>query len=153
MPQPSPVREIASVDANDRARGPAVVGGPDVALPGAKGRLFRSEVLAARQTQWLGTVLLAPRLWDRLFAFTAVLAAAAILALLFLGEFTRKAKVGGWLVPQEGLVRVFVPQPGVVTGLYVKEGAEVRKGERLLAPSAEPQNATLGANQAAITRP
>src|SRR3981189_489391 len=55
MPQPSPVREIASVDANDRARGPVVLEGTDVALPGAKGRLFRSEVLAARQTQWLGT--------------------------------------------------------------------------------------------------
>ena len=152
MPQPSPVREIASVDANDRARGPAVLEGTDVALPGAKGRLFRSEVLAARQTQWLGTVLLAPRLWDRLFVSTAVLAAAAILALLFLGEFTRKAKVGGWLVPQEGIVRVFAPQPGVVTGLYVKEGAEVKKGERLLALSAELQSATLGATQAEIAR-
>jgi len=82
----------------------------------------------------------------------AVLAAAAILALLFLGEFTRKAKVGGWLVPQEGIVRVFAPQPGVVTGLYVKEGAEVKKGERLLALSAELQSATLGATQAEIAR-
>lgn len=152
MPQSSPLRDIASADANERARGPAAVEGTDVALPGAKGHLFRSEVLAARQTQWLGTVLLAPRLWDRLFVFTAVLAAAAILALLFLGEFTRKAKVGGWLVPQEGIVRVFAPQPGVVTGLYVKEGAEVRKGERLLALSAELQSATLGATQAEIAR-
>src|SRR5712671_7568072 len=126
MPQPSPVREIASVDASERARGPAPVDGTDVALAGFKRQLFRPEVLAARQTQWLGTVLLAPRLWDRLFAFTAVLAAAAILALLFWGEFTRKAKVSGWLVPQGGIVRVFAPQPGVVTGLYVKEGAEVK---------------------------
>lgn len=154
MPQPSPVREIASVDANERARGPAAVEGTDVALSGtgAKPQLFRSEVLAERQTQWLGTVLLVPRLWDHLFTLVAVLAMAAVLALLFFANFTNTAKISGWLVPQEGLVRVFAPQPGVVTALYVKEGAEVHKGERLLALSGELQSATLGATQAEIAR-
>jgi len=153
MPQPSPVREIAA-DPSAQASRPPGVDGTDVALSGIGGnpRLFRPEVLAARQTQWLGTVLLAPRMWERLFSFTALLAAAAILALLFFADFTRKAKVGGWLVPQEGLVRVFAPQPGVVTALYVKEGAEIKKGERLLALSAELQSATLGATQAEIAR-
>ncbi len=114
--------------------------------------LFRHEVFAERQTQWLGTVLLAPQLSHRLFTAFAVLTTAAILALLFFADYTRKARISGWLVPQQGLVRVFAPQPGVVTELHVKEGAEVRKGERLLVLSAELQSTALGATQTEIAR-
>src|SRR6185436_17709676 len=39
-------------------------------------RLFRSEVLAARGTQWLGTVLIVPTRSHRLFTLFAVLALA-----------------------------------------------------------------------------
>jgi len=115
-------------------------------------QLFRDQVLAERQTQWMGTVLLAPSRSDRWFTLAAVLIMLAIAALLCYGEFTRKARVGGWLVPQQGLMRVFAPQPGVVAELYVKEGAQVRKGERLLRLSGELESTTLGATQAEIVR-
>ncbi len=115
-------------------------------------QLFRDQVLAERQTQWMGTVLLAPSRSDRWFTLAAVLIMLAIAGLLYYGEFTRKARVGGWLVPQQGLMRVFAPQPGVVAELYVKEGAQVRKGERLLRLSGELESTTLGATQAEIVR-
>src|SRR3954447_7345932 len=115
-------------------------------------KLFRPEVLAERQTQFLGTVLLAPRLSHHLFTIAAVLTTAAILTLLFYGEFTRKARINGWLVPQQGLVRVFAPHPGVTTGLFIKEGQQVRKGQRLLSLSAELQSTALGATQAEVAR-
>jgi len=115
-------------------------------------QLFRDQVLTERQTQWMGTVLLAPSRSDRWFTLAAVLIMLAIAALLCYGEFTRKARVGGWLVPQQGLMRVFAPQPGVVAELYVKEGAQVRKGERLLRLSGELESTTLGATQAEIVR-
>lgn len=121
-------------------------GGP-VSIP-----LFRPEVLAERRTQWLGTVLLAPQRSHRAFTLVAALAAAAIIALLFFAEFTRTARVNGWLVPHEGMVRVFAPRPGVVTGLHVTEGAPIRRGELLLTLSDELQSATLGATQAQIAR-
>lgn len=114
--------------------------------------LFRSEVIADRRTQWLGPVLLAPRRSHRLFTLGAVLAMAAILGLLFFGEFTRKARVNGWIVPEQGLVRVFSPQPGVVSALYAKEGVEVSKGQRLLRLSSELESATRGATQAEVVR-
>jgi membrane fusion protein len=114
--------------------------------------LFRREVLAERQTQWLGTVLVAPRPSHRFFAVFGTLAAAAILALLFFADYTRKARIAGWLVPQEGLVRVHAPLAGVVTKFYVKEGAEVRSGDPLLVLSAELQSASLGATQTEIAR-
>jgi membrane fusion protein len=115
-------------------------------------QLFRAEAVADRQTQWLGSVLLARRRSYRLFTLGAVIAMAAILGLLFFGEFTRKAQVNGWLMPRQGLVRVFAPQPGVVVGLYASEGASVNKGERLLKLSSELESATLGATQAEVIR-
>jgi membrane fusion protein len=115
-------------------------------------QLFRNQVLTDRQTPWMGTVLLVPSRSDRWFTLGAVLIMLAIVGLLFCGEFTRKARVGGWLVPQQGLLRVFAPQPGVVAELYVKEGAQVRKGERLLTLSGELESTTLGATQAEIVR-
>ncbi len=114
--------------------------------------LFRSEVLAEQQAQWLGTVLLAPRISHRLFAAFAALATAAVLALLFLMDYTRTARISGWLVPEQGLVQIFAPEPGVVTRLNVREGAQVRKGTPLLALSTELQSEALGATQEEIVR-
>lgn len=114
--------------------------------------LFRPEVLVERQSQWLGTVLLTPRVSFRLFTAFAALTTVAVLGLLFFGEYTRKARIHGWLAPHQGLVRVFAPQAGVVTELYVKEGEIVRQGQGLFALSAELQSARLGATQSEIAR-
>lgn len=114
--------------------------------------LFRREVVTERQTQWLGTVLLTPRVSYRVFTVFAVLVTSATLVLLLYADYTRKARLNGWLVPQHGVIRVVAPQAGVLTQLYVREGVEVRQGERLLRLSTELQSATLGATQQAITR-
>ena len=114
--------------------------------------LFRPEVLAERRTQWLGTVLLAPQVSYRLFALYAVLISGAVLGLLFFGSYTRTERVSGWLVPDQGMVRVFAAQPGVAAEVYVTEGSTVRKGERLVALSTELRSATLGDTQAQIAQ-
>jgi membrane fusion protein len=121
-------------------------------LPTTEQPLFRPEVLAERQTQWLGTVLLAPQLWYRLFTVFALLATAAILGLLFFTDYARKAHVNGWLVPQQGLVRVFAFQAGVVRRLHVHEGLQVRKAAPLLVISTELESSALGATQAKIAQ-
>jgi membrane fusion protein len=114
--------------------------------------LFRPQVLAERQTQWLGTVLIKPRPSHRLFTILAVFAAIAILALLFLASYAKKARVSGWLVPEQGMVRVFASQPGVVTKFFVKDGDTVSKGQALLVLSTEQQSVALGDTQANIAR-
>ena len=113
-------------------------------------QLFRTEVLAERQTQFLGTVLLVPRLSDRLFTIATMVFLMAVIGLMFFGEYTRKARINGWMVPNEGLVRVFTPQPGLVTKLLVREGQEVNRGQQLLILSAETQSNRLGATQAHV---
>jgi membrane fusion protein len=119
---------------------------------GADEPLFRSQVLAERKTQWLGTVLIKPRPSHRLFAAFAMSATAAILALLFFANYAKKAHVSGWLVPEQGMVRVFASQPGVMTKVFVKEGDQVRKGQSLLILSTEQQSVALGDTQANIAR-
>ena len=122
-------------------------GGPPAHTP-----LFRSQALAERRTRWLGTVLLAPQLSHTLFAGFAALAAGAVLALLFFAEFTRTARISGWLMPDQGLLRIVAPLQGVITQLHVQEGAEVRKGQPLLVLSTELQSEAVGATREEIVR-
>jgi membrane fusion protein len=146
----SMVKRTHDPEADSPPAGQIVASSP---APGDGGmQLFRTEALTDSQTHWLGTVLLTPRRSDQWFTIGAIAAIAAMLALLVFGGFTRKARVNGWLVPQQGLVRVFAPQPGVVTGLYAKEGAQVRKGDRLIKLSSELESATLGATQAQVAQ-
>jgi membrane fusion protein len=109
--------------------------------------LFRPEVLAERQTQRLGTVLLAPRLSHRLCVAFAVAVTGAVAAALVTGSYSRKARVSGWLVPREGLVQVFAPVGGIAIDLRVEEGQEVAAGDPLLVLSSELQSAALGATR------
>jgi len=114
--------------------------------------LFRPEVLAERQVQWLGPVVVKPRASHRWFAMLSVAAAGGLLALLFGATYVRKAHVSGWLVPDQGVARVFAPQSGVVTKFLAKEGQEVRQGQPLLVVSTEQQSMALGNTQASIAR-
>ena len=93
--------------------------------------LFRPEVFEARKTEWLGTVLLAPKVSYRVFSSFAWLTTAAIVGMLFFAEYTRSQTVSGWLVPDLGVVRVLAPQAGVVSGLHVDEGDTVSNGTAL----------------------
>ena len=109
--------------------------------------LFREAVLAEQQSQWLGTVLLAPRLSFRLFTGFAVTAAAAMLGFLFFGEYTDRATINGWLVPEHGVVRVFAPMAGTVTELAVSEGQVVARDALLARISTEIRSETAMATR------
>ncbi|RXF73735.1 HlyD family secretion protein [Hansschlegelia zhihuaiae] len=110
----------------------------------AQTSLFRHEVMEEQQTQWLGTVLVAPNLSATLFALFAAAAVASVLALLVLGQFTQKARISGWLVPELGAMRIFAPQPGRVAKLHVREGDRVAKGAPLVRISSELETEALG---------
>jgi len=114
--------------------------------------LFRSEVMVQHQTQWLGTVLLEPRIAHWIFSAIALLITVGVFSLLFFASYTRKARIGGWLVPQQGLVRIYSPQAGVITQIHVREGMEVQKDAPLLVLSTEVQSESIGATRQEIVR-
>src|SRR3954447_25245404 len=126
-----------------RTREPAIL---------APQQLFRSEVLAERQTPLLGKILLEPRASQSLLVGVSVVLGVAVLAFLIFGSYARKARLSGVLVPVHGLARIVAPQAGVVTDIFVSEGARVTKGTPLIALSSETQNEALGSTREEIVR-
>lgn len=108
--------------------------------------------MAERRTQWLGSVLLEPRVSSRVFVTIATVAATAVLLLLLLGSYTRKAQVGGWLVPQQGLARIFSHEAAVVTHIHAREGMRVERGVQLVSLSADVESETKGATREEVLR-
>ena len=114
--------------------------------------LFRREALQAKQTPWLGEiVLLRPLSFSLLTGFAAI-RAALIVAFLITGTYTQRKTVSGQLVPYAGVIKVYPPQPGVVLQKKVAEGQSVAQGDVLYVLSSERQSRTLGDTQAAISR-
>src|SRR6266403_5389986 len=126
---------VQSAVTTARAREPAI------AVPQ---ELFRSEVLAERQTPLLGRVLLEPKASQSLLVGVSVALGLAVVAFFIFGSYARKARLSGVLVPAHGIARIVAPQAGVVTDIFVGEGAKVRKGTPLIALSSETQNEALG---------
>lgn len=105
---------------------------PAAALP-----LFRPEVLAARQAQWLGSIRIARPLSFSVVTGAALAMAAALIAFACWGEVTRKVTVHGVLLPVGGLINVAAPQAGVIAETLVQEGDTVQAGQQLLRLRAE----------------
>jgi membrane fusion protein len=94
-------------------------------------KLFRDEVLAARQMQWLGIIRIGRPPSFALVTGTALTLAAALTAFAACGEITRKARLPGLLMPASGALNVTVPQAGVLLDVPVKEGDAVEAGQVL----------------------
>jgi len=57
---------------------------------------------------------------------------ALVINFLFLGQYSRKETVVGYLTPTSGTSKIFVPQQGTIKAIHVNEGQEVRQGQTLL---------------------
>src|SRR3954452_3482451 len=120
--------------------------------PAPPQQLFRAEVLAERQTPLLGKILLEPRPSQALLVRVSLAVGVGLLAFLIFGSYARRARLSGVLVPVQGLARIVAPQAGVVTDIFVSEGAKVKKGAPLIALSSEMQNEALGSTREEIVR-
>lgn len=94
--------------------------------------LFRKEAIDAQRRSWLGGVSLAQPLRFWILAVFATTAASAIVGFLYLGEYSRRSRVMGELVPDLGLSTVVAPSAGVVARLDVEEGDHVQRQDGLL---------------------
>lgn len=93
--------------------------------------LFRREVLEARRGSRLGGISLAQPLKPWVLTGFAVLAASAIVLFVMTGEYTRRSRVAGHLVPDLGLATIVAPTSGVVATLYPDEGDRVAEQDAL----------------------
>lgn len=97
--------------------------------------LFRPEALAAKRHGWLGDISLSQPLSTWVLCGFALLAASSILALMVFGEYTRRSRVVGQLVPDLGLATVVAPVAGVVSAPMPDEGHAVTAGQPLIVVS------------------
>jgi len=111
--------------------------------------LFRTEVLTSRQRDWLGSVQLIRPVSLSLLTGSVVAVALAVAAYLTLGEYTRKARVSGYLVPDRGVIRLVAPQAATVIESHVAEGRAVHGGDVLFV-LAVGQSTLSGDTQAAV---
>ena len=93
--------------------------------------LFRAEALENRQREWLGSVQLTRPVSLAVLTAFVLAAAVAVAAYLVLGEYTRKARISGYLVPDRGVIRLVSPQAATVLESHAAEGASVRRGQVL----------------------
>ena len=94
--------------------------------------LFRAQVRAHAQNEWLGKIVLIRPLS---FAFLTgcALAMALVLAAFFAAaQYTRKARVAGVVAPEMGVVRILAQQSGYVEAVRVSEGDAVERDAALL---------------------
>lgn len=114
-------------------------------------QLYRAEALNSRQIKWLGEIILVrPVTFSFLCAVAAALASIIVLFLIF-GSYTKRATVAGMLLPDLGLVKVYVPQVGIVERKHVVEGQAVKRGDVLYVLSSERQSGA-GGIQASISK-
>lgn len=94
--------------------------------------LYRPEVLEAKRGSWLGSISLAQpvRLW--VLAILGALSAALVLGLFIFGDYTRRSRVAGELIPDLGLSTVVAPSSGVIAVVHADEGDRVERQAPLM---------------------
>ncbi|HEX5961863.1 MAG TPA: HlyD family efflux transporter periplasmic adaptor subunit [Rhodanobacteraceae bacterium] len=106
--------------------------------------LFRDEVVQARRGQWLGAINLATPISYRWWAMLALALAAAAVAFLIFGQYTRRETVSGQLLPTTGVSTLASQTTGTVSRTLVHEGQQVSAGQPLVEISANLVSADMG---------
>src|SRR5690242_5617628 len=90
--------------------------------------LFRQEAIDAQREKLLGELSTARPVPLWVFTLLAVSFATMFVVFVFVGEYTRRERVEGYLAGDAGAARIFSPEAGTVTQLLVKEGDQVDAG-------------------------
>lgn len=113
--------------------------------------LFRPEAIEGQRQAWLGRIQLVRPLSLTVLTAFAVSAAVAVGAFLFVGDYTRKARVSGYLAPDLGLIRLMPQQAGTLIERHAAEGQQVRAGDALFVLSVD-RSTLAGDSQAGVQR-
>lgn len=110
---------------------------------------YRAEALEHRQQSWLGGIQLVRPLSSAVLTTLVLVVLAAVGAYLVLGEYTRKARVAGYLVPDRGVIRLLARDAGTLVERRASEGGSVRAGDVLFVLSIDRASAA-GDTEAAV---
>ena len=95
--------------------------------------LFRHEVVDFQEIErQFGRAILLQPISLKVITWFLASFVALMLALVFIGQYSRKATVSGYLIPASGTAKIFALQRGTITKVHVTEGQEVREQQPLL---------------------
>ena len=124
---------------------------PAAAPPAARRSLFRQEAIDAQREKLLGEVSKARPVPMWIFTVLVAVAAVALVVFAFVGSYTRRERVDGYLELDIGAARVSAPEASVVAELKVKEGDEIAAGQPIARLSQE-RTTAAGANASELVR-
>lgn len=102
-----------------------------------KSLLYRQGYFDARTMHLEGNILLPANLNMTLYTLACMALLLGMLLFLFFGEFSRKARLEGIVMPSSGLVKVMARSDGYISGMSAAGGDIVRTGQTLYTLSAE----------------
>ena len=106
---------------------------PDDAAEPTEARhgLFRKQAVDKQQDRLLGDVLVVPPLSYSLITLVILIFVTAAAVLLVQGSYARKETVQGFLVPDQGVIKVYASTTGIVRQLFVQDRSLVVEGQPL----------------------
>jgi membrane fusion protein len=102
--------------------------------------LFRPEVAAARRTRIEGEVVLVQPVRTTMLVLLLFAGIALIAFWVAAGSYARTETARGILVTEQPSAKIVAIRPGQVSELLVREGAQVKAGERLAVIRVEQAN-------------
>ena len=93
--------------------------------------LFRHEAILAKSNNLIGESRIISPLRFKVIALFCLSVAVAFVSIVFLGEYTKKETVTGFVTTTEANVRVFSASEGIISELFVTDGEVITKGQPL----------------------
>lgn len=120
-------------------------------MTGRPPQLYREGYFAAQASNAEGEVIIPPSLSLTAYACASVALLLAIAAFLLLGQYTRKARLEGVVMPSTGLIKVMARSGGQVSAGLAAEGESVKAGQPLYRLSGEHFNGRGAGALAAVS--
>lgn len=109
--------------------------------------LFREQSVRNRMHAHDGRVISGLPISHITWSTTALLFILLTLILCFFGEYTKRIEATGQITSDKGIVKVDSKSPGVITGVFVKVGDHIKKGDVLISISEASISSSLGSNE------
>jgi membrane fusion protein len=104
--------------------------------------LFRTAAIAAKTSRWHGAIIIARPIPMQMAGWLSLSIIVSLALFLIFGEYTRKVRVSGQIVPAAGAIKVVAFQSGLLSTKMVEEGASVIIGQPLFTLTSERTDAT-----------
>ncbi|RLP53722.1 MAG: HlyD family efflux transporter periplasmic adaptor subunit [Ketobacter sp.] len=112
--------------------------------------LFREEAIAHQESTPMGDAFAIHSSYFLPATISFLFLCLLLICFIVLGEYHRKQTVPGFLVPSQGMIKVFTPQSGTVIEKQVSEGQAVEKDDVLFVLSSEQSSAENSQAQSEI---